>query len=124
MAQDETFHPQPCLVAIEPISNYIMLEKYTEDRKADTWTDAMTEAIGDKPIIVIQSTSDEGRGICSHVKKGLGAHHSPDTFHVQNEIVKATSGPLASKKRQAEKALAEATKTLGQPGDQCCLSSL
>ena len=114
VAEDETFHPQTCLVAIEPVSNYILLEKYTADRKADTWTEAMTEALGDKPITVIQSTSDEGLGICSHVKNGLGAHHSPDLFHVQHEIVKATSGPLASKKRQAEKALAEATKALKQ----------
>ena len=101
-------------MAIEPVSNYIILEQYAKDRKADTWTEAMTEAIGDKPITVIQSTSDEGRGICSHVKNGLGAHHSPDLFHVQHEIVKATSGPLASKKRQAENTLAEATKTLKQ----------
>ena len=114
VAEDETFHPQPCLVAIEPVSNYIILEQYAADRKADTWTEAMTEAIGDKPITVIQSTSDEGRGICSHVKNGLGAHHSPDLFHVQHEIVKATSGPLASKKRQAENALTEATKALKQ----------
>jgi hypothetical protein len=112
VAEDETFHPQTCLVAIEPVSNYILLEQYAADRKADTWTEAMTAAIGEKPISVIQSTSDEGLGICSHAKNGLGAHHSPDLFHVQHEIVKATSGPLASKKRQAEKALAEATKTL------------
>ncbi len=114
VAEDETFHPQTCLVAIEPVSNYIILEQYAADRKADTWTEAMTEAIGDKPITIIQSTSDEGRGICSHVKNGLGAHHSPDLFHVQHEIVKATSGSLASKKRQAEKVLTEATKTLKQ----------
>jgi len=114
VAEDETFHPQTCLVAIEPVSNYILLEQYAADRKADTWTEAMTEAIGDQPMTVIQSTSDAGRGICSHVKNGLGAHHSPDLFHVQHEIVKATSGPLASKKRQAEKALTEATKTLKQ----------
>ncbi len=112
VAEDETFHPQICLVAIEPVSNYIMLEEYAEDRKGDTWTKAMTKAIGDKPITVIQSTSDEGTGICSHVKNGLGAHHSPDIFHVQQEITKGTSGPLASKKRQAEKSLIKSQKKL------------
>ncbi len=112
VAEDETFHPQTCLVAIEPVSNYIILEQYTEDRKGDTWTEAMTEAIGDKPITVIQSTSDEGTGICSHVKNGLGAHHSPDLFHVQQEIIKGTSGPLASKKRQAEETLIKSQKEL------------
>ena len=41
------------------------------------------------PVTIVQSTSDEGTGILNHVKNGLGAHHSPDVFHVQNEIVKA-----------------------------------
>jgi len=112
LAEDETFHPQPCLVAIEPVSGYIMLEQYSEDRKADTWTKAINKAVGEKPVEIIQSTSDEGRGICSHVKNGLGAHHSPDLFHVQHEVVKASSAPLASKKRQAEEALAKAAQAV------------
>lgn|GEM_PF-6638518 len=28
---------RPCLVAIEVVSNYILLEKFTEDRAAATW---------------------------------------------------------------------------------------
>ena len=38
VCQDETFHSETCLVAIEPVSNYILLEKYAENRKAETWT--------------------------------------------------------------------------------------
>ena len=35
---DEMFRGRhPCLVAIEVVSNYILLEKFTEDRTADTW---------------------------------------------------------------------------------------
>ena len=26
VCQDETFHPQTCLVAIEPVSNFLLLE--------------------------------------------------------------------------------------------------
>jgi hypothetical protein len=74
----------------------------------------MAKAVADKPIAVIQSTSDEGRGICSHVANGLGAHHSPDVFHVQQEVSRATSGPLASKVRQAEKEVAAAEKEVGK----------
>ncbi len=107
LAEDETFHPQPCLVAIEPVSGYIMLEQYSENRKGETWTEAVDKAVGEKPVKVIQSTSDEGRGICSHAKNGLGAHHSPDLFHVQHEIVKATSAPLGSKTGQARKKVEE-----------------
>ena len=30
--EDETFHPDICLVAVELKSNYIIVEKYVEDR--------------------------------------------------------------------------------------------
>lgn len=108
VAQDETEHAQSCLVAIEPVSNYILLEKYAENRKADTWSKEMAEAIIDKPIEIVQSTSDEGRGITSHVKNQLGAHHAPDVFHVQQEISRATSGSLTGKISRAEKEVEKA----------------
>jgi len=31
LCEDETFHPQICLVSIEPDSNYIILEKYAKE---------------------------------------------------------------------------------------------
>ncbi len=103
VAQDETEHERSCLVAIEPVSNYILLEKYAENRQAETWNQKMSEAVAGKPIEIVQSTSDEGRGITSHVKNGLGVHHAPDVFHVQQEVSRATSGSLAGKIRKAEK---------------------
>jgi hypothetical protein len=112
VCEDETFHPQICLVAIEPVSNFILLEQYAENRKAETWTDAMGKATADLPVEVVQSTSDEGRGLLCHVKNGLEAHHSPDVFHVQRELVKGTSLALASKKRQAEETVVEKAKRL------------
>jgi hypothetical protein len=77
VCEDETFHPETCLVAIEPVSNFILLEQYAADRTADTWTTALAEATKSLPIEVIQSTSDEGQGLLHHVKKDLGLHHSP-----------------------------------------------
>ena len=88
VCQDETFHPQVCLVAIEPVSNFLLLEQYADDRKGETWTAAMTAATAGLPIEIIQSTSDEGRGLLRHVKEDLGIHHSPDQFHVQYELSK------------------------------------
>ena len=38
VCEDETFHPAPCLVAIEPVSNFILLEGYVERRDAKTWS--------------------------------------------------------------------------------------
>ena len=42
----------------------------------------------------------------------LEAHHSPDVFHVQHELVKAVSGPMATKERAAHKAVIEAQEQL------------
>jgi hypothetical protein len=110
VCQDETFHPETCLVAIEPVSNFILLEKYADDRKADTWTEAMAGATAGLPLEIVQSTSDEGRGLLHHVKADLGAQHSPDLFHVQHELVQASSLALASQRRQAEQSVAQAAE--------------
>jgi hypothetical protein len=110
ICQDENFHSDPCLVAIEPVSNFILLEKYSESRKAHEWTKAMEEALKGLLVEIVQSTSDEGKGIVHHVEKDLGSHHSPDVFHVENEIVKGTSAPLASKTKRASEALEKAAE--------------
>ena len=60
----------------------------------------------------MQATSDEGRGLCRHVKHDLGAHHSPDLFHVQHAASQATSAPLAAQVREAETALAAASQAV------------
>jgi hypothetical protein len=114
VCQDETFHPETCLVAIEPVSNYILLEKYAENRKAETWTQSMAEATQGLPVELIQSTSDEGRGIRHHVEVDLGLHHSPDVFHVQQDLVQASSVVLANRKRQAEQSVAEAAQQVSR----------
>ncbi len=38
VCEDETFYPDTCLVAIEPVSNFILLEQYAPDRTAANWT--------------------------------------------------------------------------------------
>lgn len=112
VCEDETFHPEICLVAMEPVSNYILLEAYASDRKAESWTEALSESLADMPVKVIQGTSDEGRGLRHHIEKELGVHHSSDLFHVQQSASKATSAPLAARVRQAEKAVKKAQKEL------------
>jgi hypothetical protein len=112
VCEDETFHPAVCLVAIEPVSNFILLEQYADNRQAETWTSSLAQATAGLSIKIVQSTSDEGRGLLRHVEVDLGAHHSPDVFHVQHELVKASSGALASKRRQAEQTLQEVTQQL------------
>jgi hypothetical protein len=112
LCEDETFHPQICLVAIEPDSNYIILEKYKKNRSGATWNQAVSEAIGNLPVKVIQGTSDEGKGLIYHVTKGLNGHHSPDLFHVMYEISRGTGAPLSAGIRKAEKEHEKSVKTV------------
>ena len=103
LAEDETFHPQICAVSMEPVSNFIVVEKYVENREGETWNRVVLQALRDLPVEVIQVASDEGRGLINHTIKGLNAHHSSDCFHVPHEIGKGTSGALASAVKKAEK---------------------
>ena len=110
LCEDETFHPETCLVAIEPVSNFILVEKYAADRKTKTWDEAVSDGLEKLPVEVIQVAGDEGRSLISHALKGLKVHHSPDCFHVIYEIGRGTCGALMSKIRKAENEYEKAVK--------------
>jgi len=108
VTQDETFTGGLCLITIDPDSNFILLEQLAQARDQASWNDAMAPALAKFNCRVIQSTSDEAPGLLAYVEHSLEAHHSPDVFHVQHELVKAVSGPMATKERAAHKAVIEA----------------
>ncbi len=114
LTQDETFTGGLCLVGIEPVSNYILLEQLAQARDQDTWNELMEPALAGLGCQVIQSTSDEAPGLLAYVEHHLGAHHSPDLFHVQHELGKAVCAPMAAKERATHKALERAQETLEQ----------
>jgi len=102
LCEDETFHPAICLVALEPVSGFIVLEQYASDRTAATWTQALTAATAELNLEVIQSTSDEAAALRRHAEVDLNAQHSPDLFHVQHEASKATGLALSRAVRDAD----------------------
>ena len=109
---DEMFRGnRPCLVAIEVVSNYILLEKFTEDRTADTWKKELEPRLKEVNIEISQVVSDLC-GAIRAVTKDLGAEHISELFHAQHEISKATSAPLAAQERYSEKALNEAEEKI------------
>jgi hypothetical protein len=103
LTQDETLTGGLSLVGIEPVSNAILLEQAAQARDQDTWNALMEQALAGLNCRVIQSTRDEAPGLLASVAHHLGAHHSPDVFHVQHELSKAVSGPIATKLRAAHK---------------------
>ena len=112
VTQDETFTGGLCLITIDPDSNFILLEQLAQARDQVSWNDAMAPALAQCNCRVIQSTSDEAPGLLAYVEHYLEAHHSPDLFHGQHELVKAVSGPMATKERAAYKAVLEAQEQL------------
>ena len=102
---DENCHgPQACLVAVEPHSNFLLLEAYHSQRDGPTWTAALQQALAGLPVEVVQVTSDQAKGLIACARDGLQAQHTPDLFHGQRELSKATSLAL---ERQVQAAQAE-----------------
>ena len=91
-----------------------MLEQAAQARDHDTWHALMAQALEGLNCRVIQATSDEAPGLLAYVEQHLGAHHSPDLFHVQHELSKAVAAPMAVKQRAAAKAVAQAEETLNR----------
>jgi hypothetical protein len=112
VTQDETFPGGLCLITMDPESNFLLVEQLAQARDQTAWHACMAPALTQFNCRVIQSTSDEAPGLLAYVEHYLEAHHSPDLFHVQHELVKAVSGPMATKERAAQKAVSEATEQL------------
>ncbi len=112
VTQDETFTGGLCLITMDPESNFILLEQLAQARDQASWNEWMAPALAQLNCQVIQSTSDEAPGLLAYVEHYLEAHHSPDLFHVQHELVKAVSGPMAAKERAAHKAVTGAREQL------------
>jgi hypothetical protein len=68
----------------------------------------MDEALAKLPVDVVQTTTDQARALLKHAREGLGAHHSPDLFHVLRDLHKATTRPLISRQEAAQRAVADA----------------
>lgn len=103
IVEDESFHHgRPCLVAIEAVSNFILVERYVKERSKEAWDLAVSEGLKDLQVKIVQSTSDAGKAILSHVQHELNAEHSPDLFHVQQELTRATAAPLSAQEKEFE----------------------
>jgi len=112
VTQDETCTGGLCLLTRDPESNFIILEQLAQTRDQVMWNALMAPALAPLNCRVMQSTSDEAPGLLASVAHYLEAHHSPDLFHGQPELVKAVCGPMATKERAAHKALTEAREQL------------
>ena len=114
VAQDETFfNGQPCLVGMAMPSNYILLEKMVDNRKADTWNSNMDQALKGLNVTLLQSCSDQGSSLINHIEQHLTISSSPDLFHINQDIGRSGSRALGGKeKAYRDKLTGEYEKTM------------
>jgi hypothetical protein len=103
---DEHFHgASPCLVAIEPVSNFILVEEYQPQRDALTWTAAIQRGLAGLLLKVVLLTSDEARGLICCATTHLQVQHLPELFHGQRDLGQPLFGPLRRQTEAARKTL-------------------
>jgi Family of unknown function (DUF6399) len=106
LCPDENFHgPHICLVAIEPVSNFILAETYRDQRDSITWVNVIREGIKGLPVTVVLLTSDQSSALVRCAVTELEIAHQPDLLHLQHELAKPMLLPLARPIHQAEKDL-------------------
>lgn len=119
---DENFHgPQNCLVAIEPCSNFLLLEQFAPRRDSATWTAALNGVLEGLPVTAVLLCSDRAKGLVCCARDGLAVLHWPDLFHLLRDLLRPVLLPLARPIQQAQRQLRDArdeTARLGAAYEQ------
>jgi hypothetical protein len=106
LCPDENFHgPHICLVAIEPVSNFIVVETYADQRDSVTWAKAIRTGLDGLPVALVCLTSDQAPGLTCCAQKEFEVRHQPDLMHLQCNLGKPILLPLARPISQIEKDL-------------------
>ena len=98
LTKDETFTGGLCLVATEPMSNYIVLEQAAHARDHDTWQRLMEQALAGLNCQGIPSTSDAAPGRLASVEQHLGGLTRRTSFRCSMNWAKLSQahGPPSS----------------------------
>src|ERR1051325_1449224 len=93
---DENFHnPLICLVGIEPVSNFIVVEANRDRRDSVTWAKIVNAGLDGLPVHLVYLTSDQASGLTCCAETELEVHHNPDLQHLQSHLLKPILLPLA-----------------------------
>jgi hypothetical protein len=93
------------LVAIEALSNYVLVEQYAEQRDAATWNAVVHEQLRGLNIEVEGLTADGAKGIAVHARQAFGLEVTPDLFHSEHDVSRGMMAALASRVRAQEERL-------------------
>jgi len=108
---DENFHASSiCLVGMEPVSNFILVEAYAQQRDSKTWAAVIHTASEGLQVRIVHFTGDQASGIIRCAEKEFEALYQPELFHLQRDLAKPVLLPLARPLQQAKKDLEKAAQ--------------
>jgi hypothetical protein len=108
LVPDEHFHAGcPCLVAIEPVSGFILVETYASNRDSSTWAGVITQATKDLPVTVVALTSDRAKALIA-TSDILGTQYTPELFHGMRDLSKPLFAAMERRIAPMEKELESA----------------
>jgi hypothetical protein len=100
---DEHFHAgPPCLIGIEPVSNFILVEGYQPQRDSVTWAAALRAGIEGLPVRVVAITSDRGSALIRCAEEEFRVLHWPELFHLTHDLTGPVGSSLSAAVRDAQ----------------------
>jgi hypothetical protein len=112
---DENFHgPHVCLVGIEPVSDFILIETYRDQRDSATWAAAIRTGIAALDVTLVLFTSDQASGLIRCAECEFSLWHQPDLLHLQQDLSGPILLPLCRPIHQAQKRLHKAQQLCDQ----------
>jgi hypothetical protein len=114
VALDENFHQGLMLVAMDAVSNFILVETFADKRDAESWASVLRASVGSWPVRIVGLLGDEAKGLIRCAREHLKVLKGSDLFPMQHEICKGASGLLRGLLSRAQARVEQAQKAIEQ----------
>jgi len=112
---DETFFRTMLILVLMDISSgYILLEDISQDRRFETWQDAVSKRLEEMGCEVRLFTSDRGKALIKLALEEFGCDPGADLFHAMQDLSRWQGLEFHRKHEKALKAVQEAEAKLEQ----------
>ena len=116
---DETFFRNLLILVLMDISSgYILLEDMSQDRRFDTWQEAVSKRLEELGCEVRLFTSDRGKALIKLALEEFGCEPGADLFHAMQDLSRWQGLEFHRKLEKAKKAVQDAEAKLAQLDEQ------
>ena len=111
---DETFFEDMILVAADLVSGFLLVEKPSDKRDAETWKHVFDEGLKGLNVYLVQLVGDAASQLRKLAKDLLGIPKVDELFHAQMAISRGTAAPLSANVRKLNNELTKATDAVAK----------